>query len=222
MHLVVADRLLDVFHIQSPGYFYCGNLAPDAIMARVNYVREMKRHTHFKDHISLHELRNPEKFADYRKRLDRFYETYCNPDDKHYEIYFGYVVHMLVDELYILKFRDHYVDELVARGKAPNDEVFFRQFGKDVDQVDWELVKTYSFRNSMPDSLLLQERYEIPGYITSPELLESKNYIIKKNFHDLHEKKPLQCMSMEENLAFIDLCVKEIPLMLEARYKIKF
>lgn len=54
-HLVIADMLLktmpeDILScIHNRALFYCGNLAPDAIMAREGYVREMKKHTHFKD-----------------------------------------------------------------------------------------------------------------------------------------------------------------------------
>lgn len=218
MHLVIADRLLDQLNIENTTYFYCGNLAPDAIMARKNYSRDMKRHTHFKDDIRLHELRLPEKYAIYEERLNRFATQYVKPEDTHFEIYFGYLTHMLVDELYILEFRDKFVDECVSMGKEPFDAEYFDLFTKDVDQVDWELVRTYKFKNPMPESVVLEETYEIKNYITSEELLDSKAFIINKNFTLTHEKESLNVMTMQENLDFIELCVERIPELIRTRF----
>ncbi|MBP5264149.1 MAG: zinc dependent phospholipase C family protein [Lachnospiraceae bacterium] len=264
MHLVIADRLLDLYQIKNPGYFYCGNLAPDAVMNRENYVREMKRHTHFKDGIRLHELRIPENFATYLERLNAFYDGLVAKPSKHWEIYFGYLTHILVDELYLLEFRDKFVDMLVSQGKDPTDLDFFRMFTKDVYLVDLELVRTYKFHHPMPETLRINEEYEIPGLVTSKELLDSKEYIIRMNFEkqraeakedtqitpserplkaelDQGEEitdpdvlksfyfpdvsdaytRDLKVMTMQQNLDFIELCVREIPQILAERYGIK-
>lgn len=246
MHLVIADHLLERLRIQNPAYFYCGNLAPDAIMNRKNYVREMKRHTHFKDGIRLHEFRKPENFEIYLEKLMDFYHALVERPDPHHEIYFGYLTHMLVDELYLLHFRDGFVDQLLAEGKEPTDEEFFRKFTKDVYLVDLELARTYSFHHPMPETLRISENYEIPGFITAQELLDSKEFVIHANFRgygkDLNEesdeasrrfalngpkdpKHPaadLQVMTMEQNLAFIELCVREIPIILRQRFHLEF
>lgn len=218
MHLVIADRLMDVFEVKNPGYYYCGNLAPDAIMARKNYVREMKRHTHFKDGIRLHEFRKPENRKVYEERVMEFVKTFLGKPSSHWEIYFGYLIHTMVDELYLLEFRDHFMDQLIAEGKEPTDEEFIDLFTRDVDQVDWELVRTYPFRWPMPESLMLDEPYEIPGYITSEEILDSKEFIIRKNFLTTHPKEPLHVMTMEQNERFMELCVQKIPEMIKERY----
>lgn len=238
MHLVIADRLLETLHIKNPGFFYCGNLAPDAIMNRKNYEREMKRHTHFKDGIRLHELRIPENFHAYLERLNAFYHALVEKPDPHHEIYFGYLTHMLVDELYLLHFRDGFVDQLVAQGKEPTDEAFFRLFTKDVYLVDLELVRTYAFHYPMPETLRIKEPYEIPGFITSQELLDSKEFIINMNFKQKETvpdtkneinsfyfpevsdqyTKELKVMTLQQNLDFIELCVRELPRILKDRY----
>lgn len=222
MHLVIADRLLDTLKIKNPTYFYCGNLAPDAIMNRANYDREMKRHTHFKDQMRLHELREPEHFKVYLERFLDFYRKYAEPSSPHREIYLGYVVHMLVDELYILKFRDRFVDARVALGHNPVDIEYFKIFAKDVDQIDLKLAAEHAFRYPMPEALRLKEFYEIPDYITNTELLQSKEFIIKKNFLNDKEPQALEVMTYEENLEFIELCVKEIPEILKSRFDYNF
>ena len=218
MHLVIADRLLEYLNIENPALFYCGNLAPDAIMARENYERSMKRHTHFKDGTSLHQFRYPEHQAAYMERLLRFYETLVVPESPSQEVYLGYITHMLVDELYILHFRDRFVDMLVSQGKHENDKEFFDMFVDDVDQVDWELVRTYPFRHKMPDILRAESSYEIPEFITNAELLDSKDWVINKFFVEKHDKEPLQVMTMEANLQFIELCVEKIPQILRERF----
>ena len=252
MHLVIADRLLEQLGIENPGYFYCGNLAPDAIMNRKNYEREMKRHTHFKDGIRLHELRIPENFKIYLERLNAFYQRLVAVPDPHHEIYFGYLTHMLVDELYVLHFRDGFVDRLVAEGKDPTDEDFFRAYTKDVYLVDLELVRTYPFHYPMPETLRIKESYEIPGLVASQELLDSKEFIINMNFGKAGAEikkeqnapdascsedeikrfyfpdvtsqvsKELKVMTMEQNLDFIELCVREVPRILRDRYGLRF
>ena len=215
MHLVIADRLLDKLSIKNPALFYCGNLAPDAIMNRVGYTRDMKRHTHFKDGIRLHEVRQPSCYTTYRARFQKFYEDMVNPSDPQYELYLGYTVHMLVDELYILHYRDQFCDKLIAEGRPVDDETFWPMFAKEVDLVDFELSRTYKFHYPMPDILLTEQNYEIPGWITAKELTDSKNFIIKKTFETEHQDQKLSIMNMEKNLEFIELCVKEIPEMLK-------
>ena len=218
MHIVIADRLIEILQIQNPGYFFCGNLAPDAMMARKNYTREMKRHTHFKDGIHLHELRDPEKYAVYLERLKEFYHNFVEKEDPHHEIYLGYLTHMLVDELYIFHFRDSFVDRLVASGRSAMDGEFWPVFAKDVDLVDLELVKENPFHYPMPESLRIAESYEIPGLITAEELVDSKEFIIQKNFSGKKPERELAVMTMEENKKFIELCVQEIPQILRERF----
>ena len=72
----------------------------------------------------------------------------------------------------------------------------------------------------MPKVLELDEPYEIPGFITCEELLRSKQFIISKNFDTPHEKEPFHVMTMEQNWDFIELCVREIPEILQNRYHI--
>lgn len=222
MHLVIADRLLKQLKIQNPGYFYCGNLAPDAIMSNPNYTREMKRHTHFKDGIRLHELRQPEKYRIYLERLNAFFDFVVNRPCDHHEIYLGYFTHMLVDELYLLHFRDGFVDRLLAMGKDPTDKNFFELFTRDVDLVDWELVRSYSFCHPMPETLQLQEKYEIPGFVSYEDIMASKEFIIRKDFLQEHEREELSVMTLEQNMEFIELCVEQLPIILRERYSLAF
>ncbi len=203
-HLVIADRLLGPLQIQRPALFYCGNLAPDAIMARENYQREMKRHTHFKDHIRLGELRLPQYYDRYRRAFRSFTDRYLHPGRPDYELYLGYVTHILADEVFILTLRDSHVKRLTASGKMPDDPEYFAAFGRDVDLNDWRLIREYAFRYPMPDILLEEQDYEITDYITCRELQDSKAFIIEKNFLTSHEESRPAVFSFEENTGFIE------------------
>lgn len=207
-HLVIADQLLEPLRIQRPSLFYCGNLAPDAIMARENYQREMKRHTHFKDNIRLGDLHLPECYERYRRALGAFAERFLHPANPDYELYLGYVTHMLADEVFILTLRDAHVRRLTASGRDADDPDYFAAFGRDVDLNDWRLVREYTFRYPMPDILLTEQGYEITGYITRRELRDSKAFIIKKNFLTPHRETQPAVFSFEENQQFIrDACL---------------
>lgn len=203
-HLVIADRLLIPLHIQNPALFYCGNLAPDAIMAREGYRREMKRHTHFKDDIRLNDLHLPRCYQRYRRTFQAFIDRYLHPGAPDYELYLGYVTHMLADEVFILTLRDAHVRKLAEEGRDSDDPAYFAAFGRDVDLNDWRLVREYPFRYPMPDILLTQQRYEIRDYITCRELQDSKAFIIQKNFLTPHEEITTSVFPFTENQEFIE------------------
>ena len=202
-HLVIADQLLQPLQIKHPALFYCGNLAPDAIMARKDYRREMKRHTHFKDNIRLRDLHLPACYQAYRQAFHAFARQYLRPGTPDYELYLGYVTHMLADEVFILTLRDAHAQKLAAAGRDPDDPDYFAVFGRDVDLNDWRLVREYAFQHPMPDILLAEQDYEIPGYITREELQDSKAFIIRKNFLTPHEECDCSVFPYEENQAFI-------------------
>ncbi len=202
-HLVIADQLLQPLQIKNPALFYCGNLAPDAIMARKNYQREMKRHTHFKDNIRLNDLHLPDRYQAYRRALHAFARRFLQPDDPEYELFLGYVTHILADEVFILTLRDTHAQRLSDAGKNPDDPEYFVAFGRDVDLNDWRLVREYTFHFPMPNILLTEQDYEIPGYITREELQNSKTFIIQKNFLTPHGECRANVLPYEENQKFI-------------------
>jgi hypothetical protein len=218
-HLVIADKLLGRLSPEVLGtiadipLFFCGNLAPDAIMAREGYVREMKKFTHFKDGIGEDELAVPEKYALYRSRLQAFRDKHVVLGSRDYELYLGYVTHMLADEVFVLRVRDRHVEEMrrLAGDGGMDYESYFRQFGRDVDLNDWRLLREYHFSRDVLSDIQSRTDYEIDGMITQSELASSKAYIIRKNFLTSHplDEKP-RYLTYEENAAYIEWAVDEI------------
>ena len=221
VHLVIADKLLDKLNINNPALFYCGNLAPDAIMARKNYEREMKNHTHFKDGLKPYQFRIKENQEAYLKRLMDFYEEVCVGCDKeNKDLFLGYIVHILVDELYLLDYYEKHLVKLEKAGINFDDEAYADDYVFDVDRIDWELVRNYKFKNPMPDILWREMDYEIPGWIANGELISSKTFIIDKNFGQEHEAEELRVQSHKESDEFIEKCVELIPGILKERFGI--
>lgn len=215
-HLVIADMLLktmpeDILScIHNRALFYCGNLAPDAIMAREGYVREMKKHTHFKDGIPEDELAKPENFRLYRSRFENFAKHFLVDNHSNYELYLGYVTHMLADEIFILTVRDRHVEAFRREQAEPDYKEYFTMFGHDVDLNDWRLLRKYDFSCSILEAIQSENNYMIEGYITKEELIKSKNYIIDKNFKAPHKNEEPKVFTYEENYEFIQRAVERI------------
>lgn len=218
MHLVIADMLLDELKISNPALFYCGNLAPDAVMNRDNYVRDMKTHTHFKDGKKPHEFRIKENQEAYMERLMEFSKQFLKKDDPQYELYLGYIVHILVDELYLLDYFEEFLVLLETMEIPFTDRHFGMRFTSDVDQVDRRLARAYRFHYPMPETLQQEKNYEIPGWITSEELEASKKFIIDKHFGGSLEYRSLEFTTYKRNYEFIDYAVAQIPGILRERF----
>lgn len=217
-HLVIANRILKLMpdnlkkRIKNEALFYCGNLAPDAIMARENYERYMKLHTHFRDGIGEDELAKPENFSLYRKRFDEFIEEFvrgAKPEE--FELYFGYMTHIMADEIFILQVRDRHVDILKDNNPFPDYKSYFIQFGADTDLNDWKLIKEGLVPQKVIELIKSENDYEIKGYITKKELNASKEYIINKNFETEHDLTKNSLLVMyEENYNYINKAVEYI------------
>lgn len=222
-HLVIADRILADLpseirrRIKNLSLYYCGNLAPDAVMARQGYVREMKKHTHFKDGIPEDELALDENFRLYRRRLEDFAKRFLTEENPQFELYFGYVTHMLADEIFILTLRDKHVRELQSMQANPNYEKYFIRFGKDVDLNDWRLLKEYKFSCDILEMIRRENDYEIKGMITNEELIKSKKFIINKNFLSEHPAETPVVLSYEENMDYIERASRQITSALSQR-----
>lgn len=215
-HLVIAHEVLKRLpeplrnKIRNEALFYCGNLAPDAIMNRKNYVRSMKRRTHFKEDVRLNELHIPEKYAVYRKRLEEFEERFLFHSHKDYELYLGYVAHILADEIFILTVRDNYVKKLTEEGKDPGKDENFRAFGRDVEVNDLRLAGEYPFSCDIVSVLRSEKNYEIEDYVTNQELEDSKADRIERFFLTGQRAEEATEYTYEENMEYIEAAAERI------------
>lgn len=201
VHLVIADMIAKEIRngtILKIGdkpfkfdadYFVAGNICPDGIMARKNYVREMKKHTHFRDGIRDNEFYKEENLAVFHDRLDKFFQDNINrfEEDTLKSLYLGYYIHMLTDEHFMLKIRPLFMEKISVLGLTQNDTETFRYFSHDVDMVDFKLINNYSGIKDIYNCLSDIKPYEIYDMITEEELTDSRKWILGYFFEKEHD-----------------------------------
>lgn len=199
VHLVMADILAQKWagrEIITPygstrveyDYFIAGNICPDGIMARKGYVREMKKHTHFRDGIQDGDFHKEENLALFHKRLDGFMEnSFKNfKTGNERSLYLGYWVHMLADEMFVVQIRPEFLRNISVTGLTEDNMETFKYFSKDVDMVDFRIVNEYTGIKRIYNALSGIKPYGISGMVTEEELTDSRNWILQYFFETGH------------------------------------
>lgn len=222
VHLAVATELNTIFRQSGEKYlgkhwesyqaefFFAGNICPDGIMARKDYQREMKLHTHLRDGIPDGSFQERENLALFRERLMDFFRGNVYGQGRNFSLYLGYLTHMLTDEKFILELHGRVLESLAEVGYDRNNPETFALFGKDVDQIDFRLVAEYPGMEEAYRCLSRVSPYEIADMITTDELNDSRHWILSYFFereHSLAEPKFLKYDTMKH---FIPEAVKEI------------
>ncbi len=222
VHLTIADKLADKWSggIYTPygrvklsySFFIAGNICPDGIMARKNYERDMKKHTHFRDGIPDCDFYREENLALFRSRLDAFMKESFKEleNDCEKSLYLGYWTHMIADERFMLDVRPKFMENIAAIGLTQHDMETFKYFGRDTDLIDFRLVKEYGGMRRVYAALKDIEPYEIKKMIEKDELTDSRKWILEYFFEtkreDIEEPKYI---SYGDLLEFIDDAVRE-------------
>lgn len=224
VHLVIADILSQVlknrgidtpYHITrlDSDYFIAGNICPDGIMARCNYVRDMKKHTHFRDGIMDYDFHKEENLALFRQRLSSFIKESMKilKTDSERSLYLGYWTHMVTDEKFMLEIRPEFLKNIAITGLTEYNMETFKYFSKDVDMIDFRLVNEYKGAERIYNALLHIKPYEIYGMITKDELTNSRKWILNYFFETEHKNivSPVY-VSYEKMWQFINTTVKTI------------
>ena len=199
VHLMIADILAQEWtgkEIITPygstrveyDYFIAGNICPDGIMARKGYVREMKKHTHFRDGIPDGDFHKEENLALFHKRLNKFMENSFNSFKTNNERsrYLGYWVHMLADEMFVVQIRSEFLKNISVTGLTEDNMETFKYFSKDVDMVDFRIVNRYTGIKRIYSALSGIKPYGISGMVTEDELTDSRNWILQYFFETEH------------------------------------
>lgn len=222
VHLAVAAELNQIFQEKKQCYlgergkeydsalFFAGNICPDGIMARKNYQREMKLHSHLRDGIPDGTFQDPEKLSLFHRRLKTFYQENVFTKNRDFSLYLGYLTHMLTDEKFILEIHGRVLEALAMAGYTRKNRETFALFGRDVDQIDFRLVAEYPRLHEVYQALKNIPPYEIPDMITKEELTNSRNWILSYFFETPHQLGKTRFLTYERMLQFIPDAVEEI------------
>lgn len=212
VHLIVAEEVLSripIGTIQNKGLFYQGAIVPDAIHARSGYIREDKKRSHLREGILDKDFHNPENLALFYQRVSEFIHHVQDNDDSLLDLYRGYVVHLLTDELYVLTLRHKFCLEMELMGIHQEDKAFFDSIIFDMYQNDYLLVHDDRLKGIRIE-LEGAPSYDIMGFINANELSLSKNWLLHRYFEEQHDESSPQYISLESTLEFIQMAADDI------------
>ncbi|MDE6851816.1 MAG: zinc dependent phospholipase C family protein [Lachnospiraceae bacterium] len=222
VHLAVAVALNQKFSKETnlylgnmgkqyvPELFFAGNICPDGIMARHNYQRKMKLHSHLRDGIPDGTFQEMDNLALFRQRLRDFFVQNVYEQKREFSLYLGYLTHLLTDEKFILEIHPHVLQAIEAAGYSRQEPEMYALFGRDVDRIDFRLVAEYPGMEQAYQALRKVSPYEIKGLITEQELTDSRKWILSYFFETDHVLERPVFLPYERMYHFIAEAVGEI------------
>jgi hypothetical protein len=212
-HMVIAKEMLKFLPegtIRDLDLFYLGTLAPDAVHARIGYERAHKKHTHFRDQIPDPDFELPENYALYRERLEAFIACNRSRTDGLLDLYRGYVVHILTDELFVLSIRKEFCKRMEELGIGQNDTRFFEAIVADQNRNDLLLVYHYEGMAQPREHMERAPIYPVEGYISEQELEDSRFWLIDHHFVKKQELVQPVYITYDRTLDFIHSSAEKI------------
>lgn len=191
-------------------FFIAGNICPDGIMARKNYSRQMKLHTHFRDGIPDGSFEKPGMVPLFEKRMKEFWEGHFREEEECPGLYLGYVTHMMTDEKFILEERPKFFENIAPTGLTSRDRETFICFNRETDLVDFKLIREHLELQDAKEALQRVPEYEIKGMVTKEELSESRNWILHYFFETDHPAGEPKFLLYDNMVEFIEAVVEEI------------
>ena len=222
VHLLVAEKLLKELQRRNwrysdaeksafePDYFIAGNICPDGIMARKNYERSMKLHTHFRDGIPDGSFDKPGMVQLFEKRMRQFWKEHKREDRDFLSLYLGYITHMMTDERFILEERPKFFENIAAIHLTQQERETFIRFNRETDLVDFRLIREFPILQEAKKALERVKPYEIRGMITAEELNESRAWILQHFFRKQHQKEQTQYLEYDSMVRFVETVTQEI------------
>jgi len=227
-HLAIADRICSLLGdgvIKNLPLFFGGNIAPDAVHSKQNYRRADKDHSHLRDGIHLYGYGNPESARLLKNRVNAFVSNYYMTAGESVDLYFGYIVHLLADELYMLSAMNQLEAHLIAGGRSFDDPESRAKLAGEISDdpqaynpdyvgffrnvsslIDIEAIE-FPFVHHPVDLLEAVWDYEIRDYVRVDEINTNKRWVINTFFDS---EKPKSGVHHEKAMAFIDFAASDI------------
>lgn len=212
-HLVIAREIIKRLPkntIKNEALFYAGSIAPDAIHAREGFVRADKKHTHLRDDIPDKDFTQCEYLSLFHNRVAKFIEEHREREDGFLDLYRGYVVHLLTDELYLLTIRQEFVECMEQQGIVQSDKAFFTNIMMDLNLNDFQLISRYPEIEEVRNQLEKVQPFELEDLFSEKELTNSKNWAIQRLCGANNDPTEPIYTSYERTLEFIMMSAQDI------------
>jgi len=216
-HLVITKEILKLLPkgtIIEEGLFYAGAIAPDAIHAREGFVRAEKKHTHLRDDIPDMDFGLEENLALFHSRVAEFILDSREKKDGFLDLYRGYVVHVLTDELFVLTLRQEFCNVMEQLGIAQIDKEFYYNILTDMNRNDILLTRNYIGAEEIKARLEQVSTHQVEGFLSAEELNSSREWVIYRYFYEEHEILEPIYITYERTLEFIEMAAKDIAMRL--------
>jgi len=214
-HLIIADNISKVFtkHIKNLPQFYLGNIAPDAVHNRANYISDYKKDSHL--------CVGDEKWGmitnndEWKSNVINFLNNHKNSED--YDFIVGYCCHILSDiynniALWI-PFKQKYPDKIEKRA----DNLMLQE----TNMIDIELALTHEKKDVFFANIKQSADVDLVGIIYTAEIEKQKDNILNIWYAD-KERQDLtsnEVVTVEIIMNFIKNAVDFIVLTLQEHLK---
>jgi len=224
IHLAIADKiyfLLGNDIIKNPALFFCGNLAPDAYESGNNNGIFNKKHTHMCDDEVVHSYGYgyPKVAEQFRYRINEFIKNYYMKSGKDKDLYLGYIVHLLTDEIYRINVYQ-LLEKYLKNGEINSNEIDFRKNLADKVAKDEykDIFNELSgmFKISINDYPFEQNLFEIFDRTWDCEIKDFINFNEINAFNNSvlcslkNEWKQEKIYKSNKSIEFVDIVAKEI------------
>jgi hypothetical protein len=185
-HLIIAENLSKVLakHINNLPQFYLGNIAPDAVHNRANYISDYKKEAHLcvGDEKWGMVTNNDEWINSVIHFLNKYKKT------ENHDFILGYCSHIMSD-IYNnitewIPFKQNY-QNWVEKGYT------YGLYREEINKLDIELALTYKNRNDFWLNLEKSDGVDLENIVSAAEIEKQKENILYLWFKD----KPLQDIS---------------------------
>ena len=210
-HLIIADKVSKIFskHIKNLPQFYLGNIAPDAVHNRANYISDYKKDSHL--------CVGDEKWGmitnndEWKNSVINFLNNHKNSENHDFIV--GYCCHILSDiynniALWI-PFKQKYADEI---DKGRNNLMM-----RETNMIDIELALTHEKRDIFWSNIKQSVGVDLAGIIYATEIEKQKDNILNTWYAD-KERPDLtsnEVVTVEVIMDFIENAVDFVMLTLQ-------
>jgi len=212
-HLAIANKIIKALPdgiITNKELFYAGSIAPDLIRMREGVVRADKKHAHMRDNIADIEFSKRENLAMFHNRVTNFINDNISKENNIIDLYRGYVVHVLSDEMFLLTIRPDFVIEMDKLGIVPTDILFRDKIFHDLDCHDFRILKDNSEIKEICNLLKNVELHSVHDYITDKELSRGISWVIEKYIIQEYEVSQPIYIPHEKTLTYIEETAQNI------------
>lgn len=202
-HIYIAEIILkrNLVTVKDEAEYYLGSIAPDAIMAKKNYVRDDKKTSHLRDNISSDRWYQDQYKKLFEQRLQSFYKEHVINQDSDFAL--GYYIHLLTDQAFHYSFRDDIVETLKSKNLPYEKEYLRDAMIYELNALDYDLLS----KNKHILDILLQAKKRcnlnhIDGLVSSETLCKNFEWIDRMYTKDSKVIPPIHFNDENKNNIF--------------------